>query len=317
MPRTWAITGATGLLGNNLARTLAARGDHVRVLARGGSRKELDGLDAERVDGDLDDADALRRCFAGADVVVHAAAMVWIGYGRREAMERVNVGGTRAVCAALAPGQRLVHVSSVDALGMRTREAPADEACAPAPHEEGVPYVDTKRAADRVVRESGVDHVIVHPCYMLGPWDWKPSSGKMVLEVAKGKAVLAPAGGNNFVHVADVVAGLLAAADGPRGRAWILGNENLSYREAWGVFARATGGRAPVGEVPRWLGMAAAAALTPFPEGEEINPASVRMGFLPHFFDPSRARRELGMPATPVEQAARDAWAWFRERGYA
>ncbi|MFZ5478511.1 MAG: NAD-dependent epimerase/dehydratase family protein [Myxococcota bacterium] len=316
MPRTWAITGATGLLGNNLARALVERGEHVRLLVRGASRKELDGIDAERVEGDLADASALRRCFEGADVVVHSAAMVWIGYGRRAEMERVNVEGTRAACAAIAPGQRLVHVSSVDALGMRTRAQPADEDCAPQPHEEGVPYVDTKRAADRVVRESGVDHVIVHPTFMIGPWDWRPSSGKMLIEVARGKALFAPAGGNNFVHVADVVAGLIAAADGPRGRAWILGNENLTYREAWTTFARATGGRAPIGEVPRWAGMAAAWAVTPLPEGE-INPASIRMGFLPHYFDPSRARRELGMPATPVEQAARDAWAWFRERGYA
>jgi dihydroflavonol-4-reductase len=293
----------------------------VRVLARGAGRKELAGVDAEVVVGDLDDPDPLRRCFAGAEVVVHAAAQVWIGYGRRAELERVNVEGTRAVCAAVPAGARLVQVSSVDGLGMRTREQPADEGCAPQAHEGGVPYVDTKRAADRVVRESGVEHVIVHPTFMIGPWDWRPSSGRMVLAVQRGDAKVAPAGGNNFVHVRDVVAGTIAAAAGPSGRAWILGNENLDYFEAWTRFAAALGVAGPKLRLPGGLVRGAAGLLRlgerlGLPEGEEVNAAATWMSTLPHYFDPSRARAELGLPATPIEEAVREAAAWFGERGY-
>lgn len=314
--RRWAITGATGLLGNNVLRALVAQGASVRVLARGKDRKELAGVDAEVIVGDLDDPAALQRCFAGAEVVIHAAALVWIGYGRRAEMERVNVEGTRAVCAAVPAGARLLHVSSVDGLGLRSRAQPADEDCAPADHEGGVPYVDTKRAADRVVRASGVDHVIVHPTFMIGPWDWRPSSGRMVLAVQRGDARIAPAGGNNFVHVRDVVHGTLAAASGASGRAWILGNENLDYFEAWTRFAAALGAPKPLLRLPAWAVSAAAGAMRlaermGLPEGEEINSAATKMSTLPHYFDPSRARRELGMPATPIEEAVRDAWAWF------
>lgn len=322
MKRRWAVTGATGLLGNNLVRALLERGAEVTALARGGAgRRELQGLDLRVVDGDLDDVRALAAAFEGADVVVHAAANVWIGYGGRAEMERVNVGGTRAVCAALPAGARLVHVSSVDGLGLGTWDRPAGEDVAPRAEEGGVPYVDTKRAADRVVRESGVDHVVVHPTYMLGPWDWKPSSGRMLLEVAKGLARIAPGGGNNFVHVRDVCEGVLAAAEGPSGRAWILGNENLAYRDAWARMAQVVGASGPVGTLPRWVGAAAAGALdlargVGLPEGD-VNAASVRMSFLPHVFDPSRARAELGLPATPFEEAVRDAWEWFRGNGYA
>lgn len=314
----WAVTGGTGLLGNNLVRALVARGAAVKVLVRRAPRREFAGLDVECVEGDLDDPDALRRLVAGVDCVVHAAAAVDIRYGGRAAMEAVNVGGTAKLLAALPPGVRLVHVSTVDALGLRTRAHPADEDCAPAPHEGGVPYVDTKRAADRLVLDSAADWVIVYPTYMLGPWDWRPSSGQMILEIAAGRGVLAPPGGNNFVDVRDVVAALVTAAGRPRGGRWILGNEDLSYREAWALIAEVTGARPPVGELPRWAGVAAAGALdvargVGLPEGA-INAAAVRMSLLPHYFSAERARRELGMAASPVRGAIEAAWAWFGDR---
>lgn len=320
-PRRWAVTGATGLLGNNLVRKLIARGAEVRVLVRGGHRPELDGLKLEVVPGDLGDEAAVGALCRGVDVVVHAAATVWIGQTGRAEAERVNVGGTRTVCAAVPSGARLVHVSSVDGLGLGTRERPATEDTAPRPEEGGVPYVDTKRAADEVVRASGVDHVIVHPTLIVGPWDWRVNVGKMLLAVRRGQARVAPPGGNNFVHVDDVCAGILAAAEGPRGRAWILGNEDLSYHAAWTRIAAVVGGPAPIATLPRWVGPVAS-FVTGIParlglrEGD-INAATTRFGFVDHYFDPSRARRELGLPATPVDQAFTDAWRWLVDTGRA
>lgn len=210
--RRWAVTGGTGLVGNNLVRTLVAGGAEVAVLARRPPRPEFAGLPVREVPGDLDDVDALRACFADADVVVHAAAKVDIGRADPGAYERVNVAGTRNVLAALPPAARLLHVSTVDALGMRTRAAPADEDTPPAAHEGGIPYVDTKRAADELVRASAADWRIVYPTFMLGPWDWRPSSGQMLLEIAAGRGTFAPPGGNNFVDVRDVVAAMVRAA---------------------------------------------------------------------------------------------------------
>lgn len=327
LPTRWAVTGATGLVGNNLVRALCAEGVDVRVLARGGARRELAGLPVRVVAGDLSEG-PLAELVDGVDVVVHAAANVWVGTQGREELRRVNVDGTRQVCDAIvaAGGARLVQVSSVDALGLGTRAVPATEETAPREHEGGVAYVDTKREADRVVREfiaRGLDAVFVHPTYMLGPWDWRPSSGKMLLEIAKGKGIFAPAGGNNFVDVRDVVKGIVAVADRARavnGSAWILGHENLSYREAWTRMAAVVGAKRPLGEVPRWVGGVVAAALeVPLALGVkegEINPATTRMSFLPHYFDPGKAQRELGIAPTPLETAFADAWAWFGEHGY-
>ena len=112
----WAVTGATGLVGNNLVRTLLERGDEVSVLVRGSDRRELADLVLQVVPGDLSDPEALKTCFAGADVVAHVAASVDQGYTHVDRLERVNVEGTRSVCAALPEGARLVQVSSVSAL---------------------------------------------------------------------------------------------------------------------------------------------------------------------------------------------------------
>ena len=313
----WAVTGGTGFVGNNLVRLLANRGAQVTVLSRRAPRMEFSGLKVTEVEGDLDDPAALMRCFANAEVVVHSAAMVDIRQTGKTDFERINIEGTRRVLAALPKGARLLHVSSVSALGMRSKEHPADEDCAPAAHEGGVPYVDTKRAADALVRQSGVDWRIVYPTFMIGPWDWRPSSGRMVLEIAAGKGTLAPKGGNNFVDVRDVVEAMVVAASRPVGGRWILGNEDLTYHQAWTIMAEVTGARVPLGELPRWIGSLAwgtlgVAEAIGLPEGV-FNSSSLRLSFAPHYFSSDRARRDLGMRATPFRETVSAAWQWFRE----
>ena len=320
--QTWAVTGATGLMGNNLIRMLLERGARVRVLVRGTGRKELAGLAVEETLGDLHDQVALKRCFEGADVVVHAAAMVWIGYSQGDESARINIEGTRNVCDALPPGARLLHISTVDALGWRPFESPADENTTRRPEERGVPYGDTKEAADQVVRDADLDHVILRPAFMVGPWDWKPSSGKMVLQVAQGRGALAPDGSNNIVDVRDVCRAIMNAATlATTGSEWILGNKNITYIDLWRLIAKVTGGPAPKGVLPKWAGRLVVKALKAktrlgLPEGT-LNAATARYGFREHCFDSSKARDGLDLPQSPIEDAIADAWAWFQANGYA
>lgn len=323
-----AVTGATGLLGGHVVRALRADGAAVRVLVRPGADvRGLAGLDVDVVTGDLDAPQALGALVAGADLAVHAAAAVWVGRTRAAELERVNVVGTAAVCAAAraAGVRRLVHVSSVDALGIGTRDAPGDEETPPNLGYLGCAYVDTKRRAEAEVLAAvtrGLDAVIVNPAYLIGPWDIRPTSGRMLLAIGAGRALLAPGGGNCFVDVRSVARGVLAAAArGATGRRYVLGGENLSYLDAWRRFARLLGARGPVGVAPRalsrcagWIGGGWAALGRPEPE---INPITVAMGELPHYFSSMRAQQELGWVPDPLDDAVRDAWTWFRAQGYA
>ena len=322
------VTGATGLVGNNVVRQLVARGQSVRVLLRGRGAvvdRAFAGLPVDRRPGSLDDGRSLEAAADGAAVVIHAAALVHCGWRHLDEMREVNVAGTRRVArAARLAGARMIHVSSVDAIGLRPDGGPADEETPPGGMPE-CPYVVTKRAAEAAVLEEverGLDAVIVNPVYMIGPWDWKPSSGRMLLEIGAGKGLFAPPGGNDFVDVRDVARGILAAIErGRTGRRYILGGHPLSYLDAWRVFARVSGRMQPLGIAPTaavrvagWVGD----AVSLFTRREQpVNSAAACMSLLAHNFSWRRAAAELGYACRPFEAAAQDAWAWFVERGYA
>jgi dihydroflavonol-4-reductase len=321
----YLVTGATGLLGNNIVRELLGRGQSVRVLSRATSDpRPLAGLDVERVTGDVCDAASLQAAARGSDVVIHCAGHVHIGWSEQEKHVAINVGGTRnVVAAALAAGAKLVHVSSVNALGLGMLATPAGEDN-PLPGITPCHYPVTKRQGDEAVLEAvgrGLKAVIVHPGFMLGPWAWKPSSGRMLLEVAKG-VPLAPVGAHSLCDVRDVAAGAIAAgAVADSGRRFILAGHNMTYWQSWKLMARLTGGRGPwfpAGPINRWIGAwwgdrkYRRTGIEP-----ELNSAAIAMSCEQHCFSSARAEKELGYKIRPLEETVRDAWDWFCEHGYA
>jgi dihydroflavonol-4-reductase len=129
--------------------------------------------------------------------------------------------------------------------------------------------------------------------------------------------------GLNIVHVADVAQGhVLAAEKGVPGQRYILGNRNMTLREIFETLARITGRRAPRLRVPYGAALAYA-CLDEWIEGRLLRRTpracmdEVRHSRLPMYFDAAKARRDLGLPQTPVEQAFAEAVAWFRAHGYA
>jgi dihydroflavonol-4-reductase len=319
------VTGGTGLLGNNVVRLLIQRRERVRVLARDPADRSLADLPLDVVQGDVCDTVAVRRAVQGVDRVIHCAGRVHLGWTGLDLHRSVNVEGARNVAeAAKLEGVRLVHVSSVDALGLGTRAKPADEECPP--HGSVLcPYVVTKREAECVVMElssQGLDVVIVNPVFMFGPWDWKPSSGRMILQVSGGMALLAPPGGNDFADVRDVAAGILAAAArGARGRRYILGGEPLSYFDAWRMISGIAGVRGPWRKMlPPGLFVAGRMGdlLTKIRRREgDVNSAAIAMSRLEHHYSYERAAAELDYRPRPASEAVEAAWRWFVDYGYA
>jgi dihydroflavonol-4-reductase len=319
------VTGATGLVGNNVVRLLLDRGESVRVLGRRGcDPRPLDNLEVERHTGDICDAESVRQAWRGVTRVVHAAARVHIGWTGLAEQRAVNVEGTRNVAlAAREANARLVHVSTVDTMGCGSRASPADESTPRGGHVE-CPYVVTKREAEQVVLDlvpQGLDAVVVNPAFMLGPWDWKPSSGRMLLAIARGQGLVAPPGGNDFCDVRDVASGIAAAAErGVAGRRYILGGQPLSYFEAWSLFAEITGRRPPrrVMRRPVLRALGVLGSLWGRAVGREpdLNTAATAMSVMEHHFSIARAAGELGYQVGSAREAALAAWEWFQRFGY-
>ena len=217
----------------------------------------------------------------------------------------------------------MVHVSSIDALGTASNGRAADE---DSPPEGGVlcPYVVTKREAETIVLnfvEAGLAASIVNPGYMIGPYDWKPSSGRMLLSVARGWGLFAPLGINCYCDVRDVAAGILAAlARGRPGRRYILGGETLSYFQAWRIFAEVTGATPPVfpiGPLIRYgAGYVGDAVARLTGREPDVNSASTAMSAQKRRYSSARAQAELDYRPRPLRESAADAWRWFRENGY-
>jgi dihydroflavonol-4-reductase len=319
------VTGATGLLGNNVVRQLLEANEPVRVLVREqSSPRPLEGLDVERVVGDVCDAESIDQACADTNCVIHCAGFVQLGRGYLEKHRAVNVEGARNVAqAARRLGIRMVHVSTVDALGVRSVKQPADEDTLPT-----MPaccnYARTKREAEQVVLEEvaeGLDAVIVNPGFMLGPWDWAPSSGQMLLEVARGRGILAPRGWYSVCDARDVATATLAArSKGQKARRYILAGENLTYLAAWRLFADVTGARKPLGYAgPLMSGLAGRAGdFWAMLTGHEpnVNSGAVALARLPKAYSSRRAETELGYHCRPFRESTQDAWDWFQEYGF-
>ena len=319
------VTGATGLLGNNVVRMLLEHGQQVRVMVRDPrANRSLAKLDIEIVQGDVKDEESVKTAMLGADAVIHSAAMVHIGWTKEKLMQPTNVEGTRIVgTAAMKQKLRMVHVSSVDALGIGQEDAPANEET---PREGKIPcpYVLTKRAAEEELQKliaNGLHAVIVNPGLMFGPWDWKPSSGRMLISVIKKQPPLAPRGGGTTCDVRDVALGCInAIGHGRVGENYILGGENISYFDLWTRIANMSGRRPPwrrMGPfISMMVGMFGDTWATMEGKEGEVNSAALRIAGQFHYYSSDKAKAELGYRNRPLDQTLEDAWQWFRKHGY-
>jgi dihydroflavonol-4-reductase len=290
------VTGATGFIGSHVVAALADAGASVRAF----DRREPATLPAgaEFARGDVLDRDALEHALDGVDAVFHLAAVYSYSPADAEAMERVNVEGTRNVLEACG-GRRVVHTSSCATCGPVAGRA-ATEGDQPAAWELRVPYKRTKLAGERLALAAaarGADVVVVNPTTPVGPGDRRPTpTGKMVADVARGRARAYLAGSAlNIVAVEDVARGhLLAFERGRAGRRYLLGGENLSMRAVFAAICEAVGRTPPRVAVP-WHAAYAAAALASRlgSDGSLLVLDEVRVARWPMRFDDGRARREL------------------------
>ena len=237
-------------------------------------------------------------------------------------MRRVNVEGTRGLlrAAARAGVERVVHVSTVDAIGLPPPGSIADETTDWPPGRIDSVYAETKRAAEAEALAATVDTVVVNPGFMIGSFDPRPSSGRLLTPLLRAPVVFHPSrGGNNFVHVGDCVAGALAAMEkGRRGERYILGGENLTYRELFSRALSLIGRRAVLLPLPRLAALAAGRVLEAgaWVTGREpvLTASLARVAFADHYYDSSKAVRELGLPHTPIDQALSEALAWLQQQ---
>jgi dihydroflavonol-4-reductase len=284
----------------------------------------LEGLDVQRVTGDITDPVAVRAACQGADVVYHLAVVISIHGSLGGLVERVNVEGTRNVVAACeAEGvRRLIHFSSIHALDPEPLDQPVDELRPLLLHARAPAYDRSKAEAENRVLQaakSGLDAVVVSPVGIIGPRDHRPSlMGEVFQRLRHRKLPALVGGGFPWADVRDVAAAGIAAEErGRHGERYILGGHLASVADLASLVEELSGVGAPRFTSPLWLARIGApfmtlgarlAGSTPLYTAESLTTLRRYQQV-----DGSKAERELGYSPRPLRETVRDTLQWFEQ----
>ncbi|MBV7550574.1 SDR family oxidoreductase [Pseudomonas sp. PDM26] len=334
--RSAFVTGATGLLGNNLVRELVARGYTVKGLVRSRAKGEqqfnnLPGV--ELVVGDMADVDAFAASLQGCDTVFHTAAFFrdnYKGGSHWKELEKINVSGTRRLLnqAYRAGIRRFVHTSSIAVLDGAPGSS-IDETCLRA-DADADDYYRSKILADRVVLSFLEAHPEMHACMVLPGWMWGPadigptSSGQLVNDVVNGKLPGLIPGSFSVVDARDVAWALIAAAkQGRRGERYLAAGRHMTMRQLVPVLGRIAGVKTPVRQLPLPLLYTLATVQEIYARltGKPIllSMATLRLLIREEYrtcFNHRKSEQELGLSFRPLELTITDTVAWYRDHGW-
>lgn len=325
------VTGATGFIGNHVAKMCLEQGDKVRVMVMPGEdRSPLDGMKVEFVEGDLLKPETLAAAVKGVEGIYHLAAIYAVWTKDPTLQYRVNVDGTRALFeqALKAKVKKIVFTSSIAALGIHAGQL-ANEDTAFNQWKFANDYVMSKFISEQVVRgmiAKGLPATIVNPGYPFGPGDRMPTpTGKFIIAILKGEMKQYFDGGICAVDVSDVARGhILAMVKGEVGESYVLANKDGNY--TFGDFAKMVGRVAGVDNVakqkipPAILGFAGRVMETIAGVNGKTPQTTYKTSMYSTqniWVDPQKAIKKLGLPQTPIETSIADSVAWFRNNGYA
>lgn len=327
----YLVTGAAGFLGGTICRQLIDRGDKVRafVLPNDKAMKFVP-KEAEIVEGDLCDMESLRRFFAVPEgvqtIVLHIASIVTVNPDYSQKVMDVNVGGTKNIidlCLEHKECKKLVYCSSTGAIpelpkGQKIKEVNEfDETkvlgC----------YSQSKALATQAVldavRERGLNACVVHPSGILGPEDYAVGETTgVVIQIINGEMPAGIAGSFNLCDVRDLAQGTILAADkGKQGSCYILGNDEVSFRDFAKILAKESGCKPmrfflPVGMANFMAGILEKQAKK---SGKRplMTTFSVYNLARNNDFDSTKAKRELGYTTRSYADTMRDEIKWLKD----
>jgi nucleoside-diphosphate-sugar epimerase len=320
--KTVFVTGISGLLGTNLALDLLDSGYRVLGLVRSRTRyKGVSHPNLDLIEGSFEDD--LSRWLNSAEAVVHVAAETRQNLTDYSDYLKVNCEVTRNLfdTAAQCAVKKFVFVSTANTMGFGSLEDPGHEG-----KEVRFPFSASYYARSKIEAENYVlgsaasmETIVVNPTFMLGPYDTKPSSGKIILMGWKKRFVFYPPGGKNFVHVKDVSAGILRALDrGRHGERYLLANENLSYREFYEKLNVVADQNARLVGIPK----SALMLLGHFGDllrsmgiRSSLSTTNTRILCVDNYYSNLKSREELGLDYSSTDKSIRDAIDYFSSQG--
>lgn len=323
------VTGATGFIGTHLVKALVKNNYSVCILHRASSDLEVFsslGSAVTYVQGDVVDQNSVDQAVEGQDYVFHLAGLISSSHKDKALMEKINVDGTRHVVKSCLKYsiKRLIYVSSVVAVGASFNKEVLDEDSVYEDKLNKLSYFDTKKRAEELVQFSvhnqNLPAVILNPSTVYGGGDVKKDSRKIQKLAAQGKFPFYTQGGVSIVAVEDVVQAIISSITlGKIGERYILSGENISIQNLLKCISNLAGVRSPflkvpqvlfyilgfIGDVLSYLGLS-------FPFTLE----KVKVASLYHWFDSSKAQKELNFKPGSAKEAITKSVLWSKENKF-
>jgi len=319
------VTGGAGHIGNVLVRELLARGERVRVLILPGEdTQSLDGLEVDRVEGNVLNKDSLLHAMRDVDVVFHLASLVSITEDKMDLLEAVNVDGTRNVIEAARQQHvdRLIYTSSIHALERPPMGVTINEVLHFDPNNPAGPYDRTKAKASLLVENAakeGMDCRIVCPTGVVGPYDYHHSEmGELILSWMQKRVNFMVEGSFDFVDVRDVAQGHILARDhGKKGETYILGGERIELTLLHKLVQKVTQRETPLITFPLPIAKIIAPIAELYYKITKTKPRLTRYSLETVFSNSNisseKATKELGYQSRTLMQSVADTVNWWVE----
>ncbi len=315
------VTGASGQLGRRLVRRLISHGYRVRAHYRSVEKAQRwCPPEAEPVFGDLLTPNWLHGAVKGCDIVIHCAAKVSLRplarsqQAKSDYMYNINVNGTKAVVESCFSSnvKRLIHISTVGAVGGSVDGTPLDESASFNLAGYGIPYFETKYQAEKLALRANVnplEAVVVNPSIMISPPD-RELTRKDLKKIPRRLPVYFDFG-INLVETDDVIDGIiLAMVKGQPGQRYILAGEDIDPQKAFYLAEKYLGIKRPLVKIPLWgvyLAGLLAESFYLFKDKKPIlNRTIARLAKMRFFYTSKKAERELGYSHRPLEKSIED-----------
>jgi len=329
----YLVTGAAGFLGSTICRQLIERGDKVRafVLPNDKSVKYLP-EEVEVCTGDICNMDDVKRFFAVPEgtetIVLHIASIVTVTPDYSPLVMNVNVGGTKNIircCLTHKECKKLVYCSSTGAIPEEKKGRKIKEVIYFDEDQVLGCYSRSKAIATQAVLDAvkleGLNACVVHPSGILGPEDYAVGeTTKTVIEIINGAMPMGIDGSFNLCDVRDLAAGTIAAADkGRKGHCYILGNEEVSFKEFAKMLVKESGCKPIKSFLPIKVANFLASMMEKKAEKSGKQPLMTTFSVYNlarnNSFDSSKAKEELGYTTRSYEETIRDEIAWLKKEG--
>lgn len=313
------VTGASGFIGRWLVQALLEQGHQVNVLARSPKSLQDPLFDkTKKYFGDLSHLEVLDQATKDVDYVFHLAGLIGYTKSMYQQMVMTNVVGTQNIVDVCIKNEvkKLIHMSSVVAIGASFNKKVMSEDSEYNLTQLNLGYFETKRRAEQIVldtaRSNKLFALCLNPSTVYGPGDAEKGSRKTQIKVAQGKFPFYTYGGVNVIHVKDLIQAMLKASEiGRSGERYILAGENITIKELFGKISQAAEVKAPWIGLPTWL----IRLMGRISEKGPVNSETAWTSTMYHWFDSSKARKELGLNPRPADEAIRDSVHWMKEQG--